>query len=609
MLRSLKAFTFALTVDDASLNDLPLHLTRLVSLQTSPPAGTGNGRSGQPAPARRASNSSGGFAFDSFLKSFELGFDSFVSQVDQLMSTTIVIPESITNPLKEAASSLNNDGDQYVARKPSVFFKSSLKTLLCDEFRCTHAYLDAALGIPTQAIKMLHFISTHANAPQLFRHRPAAHAVEDFKRLVENEANTFAPTTDVNVVAFVLLQWLTQLPEPLLGYDHYYAILACQELEDTSERIRNLAILINDTPWYHKPLLARVLALFQRCLQPENTTTNHLNVIAISLLATPLLLRPPPSDTDFYSTSDVDALQMAVTASGSTIVEFLLAHVDEILQPLHEELSERQRLLSEKCERIHQWQEDLTKPVDLLLSVPASSPASSSLNASTNSLDSNSARTAAALKAEARSLAVPSTSSTATDSVSNGASARLAEQETLVRELWVALGHVDRHFVAALQSSTSHAPVDAMSSLLESSQKATDSADVSLLEEIAAFEAAEQRRDPMKRKEGEKEERKEGIVYGDVLHDHAAKTADVHAVAQLSLAQLLADERWQRCAFTLNRVALQDLQAPLGFVTLRCLVRFLQMYQEKAVQMALDFAQSRRRFCSLPQVCTNGMHV
>ncbi len=34
------------------------------------------------------------------------------------------------------------------------------------------------------------------------------------------------------------VQWLNQLPEPLLGYEHYDAILSCQEISDINHRIR-----------------------------------------------------------------------------------------------------------------------------------------------------------------------------------------------------------------------------------------------------------------------------------------------------------------------------------------------------------------------------------
>lgn len=34
------------------------------------------------------------------------------------------------------------------------------------------------------------------------------------------------------------VQWLNQLPEPLLGYEHYDAILSCQEISDINHRTR-----------------------------------------------------------------------------------------------------------------------------------------------------------------------------------------------------------------------------------------------------------------------------------------------------------------------------------------------------------------------------------
>lgn len=59
--------------------------------------------------------------------------------------------------------------------------------------------------------------------------------------------------SSIHVVCEVLIQYLYELPEPLLGYDHYDAMISvCQELDDVKDRIRNLSLLIHDTPWYNK---------------------------------------------------------------------------------------------------------------------------------------------------------------------------------------------------------------------------------------------------------------------------------------------------------------------------------------------------------------------
>ena len=89
---------------------------------------------------------------------------------------------------------------------------------------------------------------------------------------------------------------MNDLPEPLLGYNHYHAIHAtCLEVEEESHRVRNLTLLVQETPWYNQPLLVKLLALFRSCVQEEHSDSNGLTITTLAVLCTPFFLRPPPS--------------------------------------------------------------------------------------------------------------------------------------------------------------------------------------------------------------------------------------------------------------------------------------------------------------------------
>jgi hypothetical protein len=388
-LRSFKAVSFNLAVDDRQLNELPNHLLKLIQAQSTT-VGSGVHRPvNQPDLTRQSKPKTdremGGFAFDSFLKSFEVGFDSLVQQVDQIITNApkINLPETILNPIKETSSQQRNDTvslgtsiSQNEKKRFRHFFGSSMKDLLLDEYRCQNAFIDPTLGIPTQSMKMIQFIYQHANTSQLFRQSPSVQEVEELKRSIENErgitvtANTTTTnqqyTFDISAVAYLFVQWLLQLPEPLFGYDHYEAIIACQEIEDKQERIRNLSIILYETPWYNKPLLLKVCGLFQHLLKPEIASVNQLNIIAMALLFTPCLLRPTQDQKLLaHSNIDPDSLHMSATAAGSTIIEFFILHSQEILKPIVDEISLKQQKLSEKCTRIRKLQEESQIQVDI----------------------------------------------------------------------------------------------------------------------------------------------------------------------------------------------------------------------------------------------------
>ena len=59
--------------------------------------------------------------------------------------------------------------------------------------------------------------------------------------------------------------------------------------------MRNLTLLIQETPWYNQPLLVKLLALFRSSLQEQHSECNGLTITALAVLCTPFFLRPPPS--------------------------------------------------------------------------------------------------------------------------------------------------------------------------------------------------------------------------------------------------------------------------------------------------------------------------
>ena len=74
--------------------------------------------------------------------------------------------------------------------------------------------------------------------------------VLELRRSLEAELG-IPPELDVQVVAHCFLQYLYELPEPLLGYDLYGALQSCSEIENPAHRIRNLSLLLDEVPDYN----------------------------------------------------------------------------------------------------------------------------------------------------------------------------------------------------------------------------------------------------------------------------------------------------------------------------------------------------------------------
>jgi len=416
VLRSAKALKFNFNLEnDESLQTAPAWMLQAIQQALQPNLGAparqgasqaqqGNCSGGstnghqQPAPTTNANpyntNGSTGSTgtgnlsstFGSFLRSFETSLDSMLVKVDavtkaankfideQLEPTDSATstPTRATAPLFSAFSATPGATKSVISASGArmvPFFGTPLKDLLLDERRTSHAFLNPLLGVPNQALRMINFISARANTPDLFR-RPVTLAVlTALKRDIEEEKE-IPSTTDVAAVALLLMQWLNQLPEPLLGYEHYDAILACSEVEDAEHRVRNLALLVQEASWYSKPLLLRVVALLFKCIQPEHAAQNNLNIIAVSVLSTPCMFRPYVAalhltpHTYFHDNEGRERLHMTATAAGSTTVEFIITHNLRILQRLREEQSMREAALAAKCARIVSLQERVSECVE-----------------------------------------------------------------------------------------------------------------------------------------------------------------------------------------------------------------------------------------------------
>lgn len=315
VLRSLNIFKFNFRVDDESLN---LPLSWLPTATPAPP----RVMKAAVLPASPPQNS---VMFESFFSSLEKGLDSVISRVDEAansavkyLNETLVEPDPITRP----------------SHLPTPLFGTSLKMIVKDDTRSRQALYDARLSVPDQLIHMITALSSGANTPSLFRKPVLQSDVLELRRSLEAELG-IPPELDVQVVAHCFLQYLYELPEPLLGYDLYGALQSCSEIENPAHRIRNLSLLLDEVPDYNLPTLVQVTGLLHTLTRPRYANKNGLNVIAVGVFSTPFLLRPPsfgPIAGRGVSAEQSDKAHLALAAAGGGIVEVLIENQPAIFE-------------------------------------------------------------------------------------------------------------------------------------------------------------------------------------------------------------------------------------------------------------------------------------
>lgn len=250
-----------------------------------------------------------------------------------------------------------------------LFQHSSLKYILYDEYRCTHANLQPQLGIPNQIRKCLSFLSQHCDYTELFRQSVSQPQVAELKKYMEGESSEIPISLfTVPNVSYLLIQWLLQLPEPLLGYVHFEAYIAVSSMDDLSQRKHTYSMLLVDTPWYSKPIVVQLVSFLKKLLSPSFISQNQLNIVALGTLFTPCFLCPKSSKRiEVMSTEEIEQLHWQSIIQCSSIFQEILLHSEEILLPLQQELQEKQVHLMQKCSFIRQLQDGLLQGFPLIV--------------------------------------------------------------------------------------------------------------------------------------------------------------------------------------------------------------------------------------------------
>lgn len=376
IIRSLKVFTFRINIEEkAELNHLPAHLQDFLEKMTSSSTASSTSIERESVESRRSSlsgssppsvsllgnQSPAAQQEASFLRSFE---DRLDRMIDNLW-TSSGTASSGSPPNQKMVSSLPS-----TSKAPTPLFQHTpLKYLLYDEFRCTHANLQPHLGIPNQIRKCLTLLSQHVDYPNFFRQSVSQPQILDLKRLLELESNDIpAQLYTIPNMSYLLMNWLLQLPEPLLGYAHYEAYLTVSSMDELAQRTHTYSMLLVDTPWYNKPLVIQLITLLKKLLSPTAMASNQLNPIAVSTLFTPCFLRPRlTKKSESLSIEEVEQWHWQAILQASSVFQELLLHADEVFAPLQQELQEKQVHLMQKCSFIRHLQDGLLQGFPLIV--------------------------------------------------------------------------------------------------------------------------------------------------------------------------------------------------------------------------------------------------
>ncbi|OQR84772.1 hypothetical protein ACHHYP_12974 [Achlya hypogyna] len=284
-------------------------------------------------------------------------------------------------------------------------FGAPLLEVVCNPFLCGLARFDTALGLPDVVEACVCYLHRKLATPGLFQVHLASEHVLDLRDAIE-ELGGFhkSMAIDPHEVISVLLQYLWELPEALLTEDRMDAFIALgKSASDDKATLKSLRALVNDLPWYTKPLLERLLHLFARSFTPEFQQKSGLELHTLAVLLSPIMLRPtrafrfseldepafrrfplaghvpikhrfPPNLYSEYPSEEAERLASEVQAlrklkqqaeDGAHVVELLVLHQDYLLRDIRDEMAAHRAALEAKVSAMEAVRGRLAERIDV----------------------------------------------------------------------------------------------------------------------------------------------------------------------------------------------------------------------------------------------------
>ncbi|KAJ8548822.1 hypothetical protein ON010_g10848 [Phytophthora cinnamomi] len=290
-------------------------------------------------------------------------------------------------------------------------FGSDLLDVLCNPFLSGMARFETALGLPDVVEACFCYLYEHVDSPGLFQaHLQADHVMELRDTIEELGGFHRKMAVDPHEVVAILFQYLWELPDPLLTEERLDRFLVCAGRPGsgmTDEECKALlVVLINDLPWYCKPLLERLCHWVSVALQPRHAEKNGLTVYAMANCLAPLLLRGRHGerfhefedasyrkypvgyqhrtsvrsrlmpDEDYLSTFTGGSLGVPSDARGVRhktrdaeeavqVVAMLFREQERVLHDFRSELCSRRSKLREKVRRLETLRFRMEEPLDM----------------------------------------------------------------------------------------------------------------------------------------------------------------------------------------------------------------------------------------------------
>ncbi|XP_017333341.1 unconventional myosin-IXb isoform X5 [Ictalurus punctatus] len=166
----------------------------------------------------------------------------------------------------------------------------------------------------------------------IYRKSGSANRMKELRQLLEADPNSVClEDYPIHTVTGLVKQWLRELPEPLMTFNHYNDFLHAVELPEKPEQVLAIYRVIEELPTAHYQTLERLIFHLVRVSREEKS--NRMTPNSLAIVFAPCILRGPDSADPLLSMKDV--------AKTTTCVEML---INEQMRRYIERLEEIEQL-------------------------------------------------------------------------------------------------------------------------------------------------------------------------------------------------------------------------------------------------------------------------
>ncbi|RLN02254.1 hypothetical protein BBJ28_00000239 [Nothophytophthora sp. Chile5] len=230
-------------------------------------------------------------------------------------------------------------------------FGVSLASLSKNPYHSRYALIDPVLAIPNVVADCIAVLRQFPDTPRLFRATVLNVRVNQLREIVETEGAVPADL-DAQCAGALLLDFLKNLPDPLLTADKYDAFVAAGQLRDEDASVRNITFLVHDLPIHCQIVLKKLIGLMHFLQQAEHSELNGVDVFTSSMALAPVIAFKKeatgtlPSEPRSRSHSQYQDVRYA--AVGAQVVERMIQHYEIIFQDVRQRISDALERLETK---------------------------------------------------------------------------------------------------------------------------------------------------------------------------------------------------------------------------------------------------------------------